>query len=120
MNLEAERAIISASETWSVNASAARKAYMAQEIDTAEFLRRIEYDGELKASPLAEQSKSEWRKRVERSIDFDPWLEYSNMMTLDLTVDNPQWGITPAAERMEDAQGEHRSLQEKYGKKQRD
>lgn len=39
------------------------------------------------------------------------------MMTLDLTADNPQWGITPAAERMEDAQGEHRSLQEKYGKK---
>ena len=57
---------------------------------------------------------------MERSIDFDPRLEHSDMMTLDLTADNPQRGITPAAERMEDAQGEHRSLQEKYGKKQRD
>lgn len=51
VNPEAERAIISASETWSVNASAACKVYIAQEIDTTEFLRRIEYDGELKVSP---------------------------------------------------------------------
>ena len=54
---------------------------------------------------------------MERSINFDPWMEYRGMMTLDLTADAPQWELTSAAEQVREAQGEHRSLRDRYGKK---
>ena len=65
----------------------------------------------------SDPGKSEWRRRVERSINFDPWMEYRGMMTLDLTADAPQWELTSAAEQVREAQGEHRSLRDRYGKK---
>ena len=113
----AERAYMDEYEAWCASASAARETYLEREIDAAEFLRRIGYDGEAEPTATEAQGKSEWRGRVERSIDFDPWMEYHGMMTLDLTAENPSWEITPAAEQTREAQGEHRSLREKYGKK---
>ena len=108
---------VSAQEEWNARASAAREAYLAREIDAAEFLRRVGYDGEPVESASTESSRSEWQQRVERDINFDPWLEYSDMLTLDLGVKNPQWEITPAAEQVREAQGEHRSLRDWYGKR---
>ena len=108
---------VSGYEAWCATASAAREAYLAREIDAAEFLRRIGYDGEAEPAKPEEQGKSEWRERVERSIDFDPWMEYRGMMTLDLKAEDPSWEITTAAEQAREAQGEHRSLREKYGRK---
>ena len=116
VDAKAERAYMDEYEAWSTAASAAREAYLEREIDAAEFLRRIGYDGEAEPAASEEQGKSEWRRRVERSIDFDPWLEYHGMMMLDLTAEVPSWEITSAAERAREAQGEHRSLREKYGK----
>ena len=108
---------IRAYDEWDAEARAAREAYVAGRIDAAEFLRRVGYGGEVEAAAPAEQGKSEWRRRVERNLNFDPWLEYADMMVLDLTAENPQWEITPAAERIQEAQGEHRSLRDRYGKK---
>ena len=77
----------------------------------------IGYDGEAEPTATEAQGKSEWRGRVERSIDFDPWMEHRGTMALDLTAENPSWEITSAEEQMREAQGKHRSLREKYGKK---
>ncbi len=90
---------------------------LLREIDAAEFLRRIGYDGEAEPTAPEEQGKSEWRERVERSIDFDPWMEYRGTMTLDLSVEDASWEITTAAEQVREARGEHRSLRDKYGRK---
>jgi len=117
VDAKAERAYMDEYEAWSTAASAAREAYLEREIDAAEFLRRIGYDGEAEPAASEEQGQSEWRERVERSIDFDPWLKYRGMMTLDLTAKVQPWEITSAEEQAREAQGEHRSLREKYGKK---
>ena len=107
---------VSAYQAWIAAVSAARKAYLAREINAEEFLRRIGYDGEVDAGEPKLQGKSEWRKRVEGSIDFDPMIVYPNSMVLDLSKESPEWVVTTASERMKKAQGEHRSLREKYGK----
>ena len=39
------------------------------------------------------------------------------MMTFDLKAEDPSWEIMSAAEQVREAQGEHRSLRDKYGKK---
>ena len=117
VDAKAERAYMDEYEAWSTAASAAREAYLAREIDAEEFLRRIGYGGEAEPVETEAQGKSEWRERVERSIDFDPWLEYRGMMALDLATETPSWEITSAEEQTREAQGEHRSLREKYGKK---
>lgn len=108
---------VSGYEAWCATASAAREAYLKREIDAAEFLRRIGYDGEAEPTEPEEQGKSEWRRNLERDINFDPWMEYRGTMTLDLTAENASWEITTAAEQVREAQGEHRSLREKYGRK---
>ena len=108
---------IRAYDAWDAEARAAREAYVKGGIDATEFLRRIGYDGKAELTTPGEQGKSEWRRRVERSIDFDPWMEYRGMMTLDLTAGAPQWELTSAAEQAREAQGEHRSLRDRYGKK---
>ena len=108
---------VSGYEAWCATASAAREAYLAREIDAAEFLRRIGYDGEAKPTTPGEQGKSEWRRNLERDIDFDPWMEYRGMMTLDLSAEDASWEITTAAEQVREARGEHRSLRDKYRKK---
>lgn len=108
---------IRAYDAWDAEARAAREAYVKGGIDAAEFLRRIGYDGEAELTATSDPGKSEWRRRVERSIDFDPWMEYRGMMTLDLTADAPRWEITSTAEQVREAQGEHRSLRDRYGKK---
>ena len=108
---------IRAYDAWDAEARAAREAYVKGGIDAAEFLRRIGYDGEAELTATSDSGKSEWRRRVERSISFDPWMEYRGMMTLDLTADAPQWELTSAAEQVREAQGEHRSLRDRYGKK---
>jgi len=117
VDAKAERAYMDEYEAWSTAASAAREAYLARKIDAAEFLRRIGYDGEAEPVETGAQGKSEWRERVERSIDFDPWLEYRGTMTLDLAAANASWEITTAAKQAREAQGEHRSLRDKYRKK---
>ena len=104
-------------EAWCASASAAREAYLKREIDAAEFLRRIGYDGEAKPTTPGEQGKSEWRRNLERDIDFDPWMEYRGTMTLDLSAEDASWEITTAAEQVREARGEHRSLRDKYRKK---
>ena len=108
---------VSGYEAWCATASAAREAYLAREIDAAEFLRRIGYDGEAKPTTPGEQGKSEWRRNLERDIDFDPWMEYRGTMTLDLSAEDASWEITTAAEQVREARGEHRSLRDKYRKK---
>ena len=117
VDAKAERAYMDEYEAWSTAASAAREAYLARKIDAVEFLRRIGYDGKAEPAASEAQGKSEWRERVERSIDFDPWLEYHGAMALDLTAEVPSWEVTSAEEQTREAQGEYRSLREKYGKK---
>ena len=117
VDAKAERAYMDEYEAWSAAASAARETYLEREIDAAEFLRRIGYDGEAELAEAEARGKSEWRERVERSIDFDSWMEYRGMMTLDLNAETLSWEITSAEEQAREAQGEHRSLREKYGNK---
>ena len=113
----ADRAVIDDFEAWDAEARTAREAYLARQITAEEFLRRVGYDGEVNSTRLEESDENQWRRCVERDINFDPWLEYSNMMTLDLTAELPRWEIIPATERVRRTQGEHRSLRERYGER---
>lgn len=117
VDAEADRAYIDSFDSWDAEARAAREAYVAAEIDAAEFLRRVGYDGEPVTGVSTEPGRSEWQRRVERDLDFDPWLEYVDMLTLNLGAENPQWEFTPAAERRREAQEGHRSLRDRYGKR---
>ena len=101
---------------WDENALAARKAYLAGDISAEEFLRRIDlyhdletYDVEAPQKPV----KSEWRKRVESNIRFDPYRDYSDFMILDLGLENPQWHIITSEERTQDALGDSHPLRKK-------
>ena len=116
-DVKAERKYMDSYEAWCASASAAREAYLAREIDAAEFLRRIGYDGEAEPTTPGEQGKSEWRRNLERDISFDPWMEYRGTMTLNLSAKDASWEVTSAAEQVREAQGEHRSLRDRYGKK---
>ncbi|MBQ7178706.1 MAG: hypothetical protein IJS08_14925, partial [Victivallales bacterium] len=113
----ADRAFIDEFEAWDAEARIAREAYLARQITVEEFLRRVGYDGEVNSARLEESDEGQWRKCVERELNFDPWMEYSNMMTFDLAAELPRWEIIPATERVRNAQGEHRSLRDRYGER---
>ncbi len=100
-------------EAWDQNAQTARKAYLANEITAEEFLHRIDIYHDLetyKVDAPCERGKSEWRRRIEADIRFDPYQEYAGMMTLDLGAENPQWELTPAEERIREAHGDSQPL----------
>ena len=113
----ADRAFIDEFEAGDVEARTAREAYLARQITAEEFLRRVGYDGEVNSTRLEESDEGQWRRCVERDINFDPWLEYPDMVSLDLTAELPQWEITPATERGKKVRGEHRSLRDRYGER---
>lgn len=105
---------------WSDLASDARMAYLKRELDTEEFLRRIDVYHDLESYQVRapeEAGKSIFQKRVERDIDFDPEYTYpKTMQVLDMSVPDPKWETYTAEELVRrDRQG-HESLREKYGR----
>ena len=102
-------------DEWDRVAQAARKEYVDGKITAEEFLRRIDLCHDLESYDVDAPkfpSKSVWRMRVERDIRFDPYREYSDLMTLDLRAENPHWEITPSEMRVRTAQGDIRSLRD--------
>ena len=101
-------------------ASDARMAYLRRELDTEEFLRRIDVYHDLESYQVSapeEAGKSVFQERVEQDIDFDPVDAYpATMQWLDLGSPDPIWKTyTTEALAQRDRQG-HESLREKYGR----
>lgn len=107
-------------DAWSVNASLARREYVAGEISAEEFLRRIDTTHELtcyEAGKAELSVETRWQRMVARRWDFDPERHYPESFAyLNLSNEDAQWKIYTADElRRRDQQG-HQSLREKYGK----
>ena len=88
---------------------------MDGDISAKAFLQQIDLYHDLESydvdAPKA-PGKSTWRRQVERDIRFDPYQEYSPLMTLDLREENPHWEVTPSEARIRTAQGEIRGLRD--------
>ena len=105
---------------WSDLASGARMAYLRRELDTEEFLRRIDVYHNLESYQVSapeSPGKSVSQERIEQDIDFDPTDAYpETVQWLDLSVPDPKWETYTAEELVRrDRQG-HESLREKYGR----
>ena len=102
-------------DEWDRTAQAARKAYVDGEISAKAFLQQIDLYHDLESydvdAPKA-PGKSVWRMQVERDIRFDPYQEYTPLMTLDLRAENPHWEVAPSEVRIRTAQGDVRSLRD--------
>lgn len=57
-----------------------------------------------------ERGKSEWRRRVEADIRFDPFQEYAGMIALDLSTEDSRWEVTSAEECIREAHGDSQPL----------
>ena len=105
---------------WSENARLARMEYLNGKLTAEEFLRRIDTTHELEGyeTDKAELVEETARQRmVAGDLSFDAETHYlETMLVLDLSAEEPKWGLRTADElRREDQKG-HQSLREKYGK----
>lgn len=110
-------------DEWEKNARQARRDYMAGEISSEEFLRRIDTTHELRTYDTVKQElppeESLWQKRIAAKLDFDPERQYpSSFMLLDLSkpTDDPQWQYLTREELIQKDQKGHQSLQDQYKK----
>ena len=63
--------------------------------------------------PDIKNEESVFRRRVKEDIDFDPWMFYQPMMTLDLFAPDAQWEYTSTKERMAGERIGEETLKEK-------
>lgn len=110
-------------DEWEKNARQARRDYMAGEISSEEFLRRIDTTQELRTYDTVKQElpleESLWQKRIAANLDFDPERQYpSSFMLLDPSkpTDNPQWQYLTREELIQKDQKGHQSLRDRYKK----
>lgn len=110
-------------DEWEKNARQARRDYMAGEISSEEFLRRIDTTHELRTYDTVKQElppeESLWQKRIAANLDFDSERQYpSSFMLLDLSkpTDDPQWQYLTREELIQKDQKGHQSLQDQYKK----
>lgn len=106
-------------EAWLQMANAARKNYLQGKLTAEQFLRKIDVRKDLDSytvvqHPKPEVRETEWRKNVERNLNFDPEYHYEDCMTLDLGQKNPQWKVETTEEQMKAAKGGYEGLREKY------
>ena len=105
---------------WSENARLARIEYVAGNLTSEEFLRRIDTAHVLTSYEAGKAEfidETVWQRRVAANIQFDPAIYYpEKMMNLDLRAAEPQWDLFTADDfRRHDQEG-HQSLREQYGK----
>ena len=102
-------------DAWDQIAQEARKEYLNGTVSAEGFLRRIDLYHDLESydvdAPKA-PGKSAWRRQVERDIRFDPYQEYTSLMTLDLRAENPHWEVAPSEVQIRTAQCDVRSLRD--------
>lgn len=104
---------------WSADASEARMAYLAKEITTEEFLRRVDIFGYLdsyEAGTSAEEVLSRWQQEVQHDIDFDFEARDFPGMVLDLRdpAEEPRWQYPTREDWRKFLQQGHESLRDKY------
>ena len=97
-----------------------REEYLNRKISSEEFLRRIDSFGVLedyeaeKAETVA-PNDTDWRKRVERNIDFDPKEAYLPMQVLDLTNgSDAKWQYLTVEDQLRESRGGNESLMDRY------
>ena len=105
---------------WLTMAQHAREEYLNRKISSEEFLRRIDSFGVLedyeaeKAETVA-PNDTDWRKRVERNIDFDPKEAYLPMQVLDLTNgSDAKWQYLTVEDQLRESRGGNESLMDRY------
>lgn len=107
---------------WITTAQRARTEYLHGKISTEEFLRAIDINHELDSyeatvTQPSDLRSSEWRRLVERNINFDPSKRYQDMMHLDLGKgSDAQWEIISAEDQIKADHEGHESLRDKYRK----
>lgn len=108
-------------DEWEANARQARREYMAGEINSETFLRRIDTTYELSGYDTVRQElppeESVWQKRVAADLDFNPEQGYpASFMALDLAedTDDPQWQHFTREDLIRKDQEGHQSLRNQY------
>lgn len=108
-------------DEWETNARQARREYMAGEINSETFLRRIDTTRELTSYDTVKQElppeESVWQKRVAADLDFDPEQGYpASFMALDLgeDTDDPHWQHFTREDLIQKDQEGHQSLWRQY------
>ena len=105
---------------WLTTAQHARADYMDRKISSEEFLRRIDSFGVLKdyeaeRAETVAPNDTDWRKRVERNIDFDPKEAYLPMQVLDLTNgSDAKWQYLTVEDQLRESRGGNESLMDRY------
>lgn len=113
-------------DEWITIAGRARMDYLSEKISSEEFLQTIDVYGELSSyqttkAELVDPRNTEWRRRVQRDINFNPATAYQNMMLLDLRQgENSQWQIFTPEDIAKMERAGQKSLREKYKSEEND
>lgn len=104
---------------WLDLAREAKRDYQAGRISAGEFLRRIDFHGELapyeaERIELPPPDETPWRELIKQNMDFDPDSLFMDTDFLDLREDEPDWEIITAESQILRARGGHTSLHDRY------
>ncbi len=106
-------------DAWQKMAHQARNDYLHEELTAQEFLRKIDildelgvHDAEKKMLPPP--NRTYWRERIKMTYDFDPELEFSDVMQYMLQGTELFHALIPKENYISQARGGHESLREKY------
>ena len=106
-------------DAWQKMAHQARNDYLHEELTAQEFLRKIDILDELGAHDaekkmLPPPNRTYWRERIKMTYDFDPELEFSDVMQYMLQGTELLQTLIPKENYISQARGGHESLREKY------
>lgn len=106
-------------DAWQKMAHQARNDYLHEELTAQEFLRKIDILDELGAHDaekkmLPPPNRTYWRERIKTTYDFDPELEFPDVMQYMLQGTELFHALIPKENYISQARGGHESLREKY------
>lgn len=104
---------------WLELAQEAKRDYQAGRISAGEFLRRIDFHGELapyeaERTELPPPHETHWRNYIKQDMDFVPGDRFADTALLDLQETEPAWKTVTAESQILHARGGHTSLHDRY------
>ena len=104
---------------WLDLAREVKRDYQAGHISAGEFLRRIDFHGELASydveqTELPPPEETLWRDLIKRDMDFVPQCRFADIALLDLREAEPAWETVTAESQILHARGGHTSLHDRY------
>lgn len=106
-------------DAWQRMAHQARNDYLHDNLTAQEFIKKIDsfdelgpHDAEKKLLPPPD--RTDWRRRIRMNYDFDPELEFADVMQYTLEAGDWSELLIPKSEYVRQSRGGHESLREKY------